>query len=70
MQIELSEQDIANTLEFLSRSPIKGAESFVMAILIQTFKVALQPTVPEETGSDPSNNGTEPKDEVPIEELE
>ena len=70
MQIELSEQDIANILEFLSRSPIKGAESFVMAILIQTFKVALQPAVTEETGSDPSNNGTEPKAEEEILEAE
>jgi len=60
MKVELSEQDIANTVEFLSRAPIKGAESFVMAILIQTFKVALQPSEPEETGPNPAKNGTDP----------
>ena len=59
MEVELSEQDIMNTVEFLSRAPIKGAESFVMAILIQTYKVALQPS--ETDGPNPANNGTEPK---------
>ena len=62
MKIELTEQDILNTVEFLSRSPIKGAESFVMAILIQTYKVALQTSTPEVVEEPPlaSENGAAP----------
>ena len=63
MKIELSEQDIVNTVEFLSRSPLKGAESFTMAMLIQTFRVAVQPkeTPPEEQDK-PAENGVKPKE--------
>lgn len=62
MKIELSEQDIINTVEFLSRAPLKGAESFVMAMLIQTFKVVMQPQeVPAAEEDKPSENGATPK---------
>ena len=60
MKVELSEQDVSNTVEFLSRAPIKGAESFVMAILIQTFRLALQPSEPD--GPNPADNSTGPKE--------
>jgi hypothetical protein len=63
MKVELSQEDITNTVEFLARAPLKGAESFVMAMLIQTYKVALQPAEApaEEPESDPARNGAEPK---------
>ena len=63
MKIELSEQDIVNTVEFLSRAPLKGAESFTMAMLIQTFRVAMQSKEsPPEEEAKPAENGVRPKE--------
>ncbi len=59
MKVELSEQDIINTVEFLNRAPLKGAESVVMAMLIQTYKIALQPEEAPQPSEDV--NGTGPK---------
>ncbi len=62
MKVELSEQDIINTVEFLSRAPLKGSESFGMAMLIQTYRVALQPTEePKEEEAPADKNGATPK---------
>lgn len=59
MKVELSEQDIINTVEFLNRAPLKGAESVAMAMLIQRYKIAVQP---EETlQPEGSDNGAAPK---------
>ena len=64
MKVELSEQDIRYTVEFLSRAPLKGEESFAMAMLIQTYRVALQPTEsPPEEEDTPAKNGAKPKAE-------
>ena len=63
MKVELSEQDVINTVEFLSRTPLKGAESFVMAMLIQTFRVTMQPkeAPPAREDDKPAKNGATPK---------
>ena len=64
MKIELSEQDLVNTVEFLSRAPLKGSESIIMAMLIQTFRVAMQPAEsPPEEEDTPAKNGATPKAE-------
>ncbi len=66
MKVDLTPEDIQNTVEFLARAPLKGAESFAMAMLIQTYKVALQAesTPAEPTPeSESAKNGTEPKAE-------
>ena len=65
MKIELSEQDIINTVEFLSRAPLKGSESIIMAMLIQTYRVAMQPTeAPTEEEDALAKNGATPKSEA------
>ncbi|KKN25159.1 hypothetical protein LCGC14_0887680 [marine sediment metagenome] len=60
MKVDLTPEDITNTVEFLARAPLKGAESFVMAMLIQTYKVALQSQTPT-PGGEPAENGKTPE---------
>ena len=63
MKIELSEQDIVNTVEFLSRAPLKGSESIIMAMLIQTFRVSMQPAETPKEEVEVAENGASPKAE-------
>lgn len=50
MKIELTEQDIKNTIFFLGRSRLEGTESLAHAVLMQTYQAALQPK-PSEDGA-------------------
>ena len=43
MKVELSEQDIANTVGFLNRANLIGEQALTLALLIQMYQAFLQP---------------------------
>lgn len=59
MKVDLSEQDIINTIGFLNVSPIRGEQALAMAVLLQTYRAFLQPT--------PEPDGSKPAEEIPAE---